>query len=622
MSTKDNLDCDVAIIGGGFGGVAAALSACDRGMSVIMTEPTAWIGGQVTSQAVSALDEHPYIETVGRTETYQDFRERVRRYYYGDRYDSLGLGERPGLNPGNGWVSRLCFEPAVGKVVLEDMVSEHVQTGRLRILVNHRPVRVSVVDGQIKEVACLGPDNKTAAIKAKIFLDASELGDLLPLAHIPYATGAEARDDTGEPDAAPDGPHPERVQSFTSCFLVEYRPGETHVIEKPLMYETWRDTQPFSLILRTRGGSLKRFFMFEGDLPFWTYRRVYDAQQFQSPLKPFDIALINWDSNDYYLESLIDREPQDQKRLLDECKDLSLSFLYWLQTEAPHDDDGGTGFPGLRLLTDALGTTDGLGMYPYIREGRRVLGLHRVVEQDIIAKGDGAARAVHVNDSVGVGWYPIDLHRCVGDGGVKVDLPASLPFQIPLGALLTGAVDNWIAAGKCISTTHLTNGCYRLHPIEWNVGEAAGVLAAFCVSRQVQPRQVREDRAQLRQYQDLLMQRGVPLMWSTDLPYGAPGFREIQCCLLQSGIENTGSRFTSLELAPDGPISGREASALFRAMLGEIPPTVLDEVSRLADFPVITTACGPLFDYLGAVLPAWDETPTLRQVCTFLINCL
>jgi len=51
------LHADCVIVGGGFGGVAAALSATDAGCRVIMTECYNWIGGQVTSQGLCALDE-------------------------------------------------------------------------------------------------------------------------------------------------------------------------------------------------------------------------------------------------------------------------------------------------------------------------------------------------------------------------------------------------------------------------------------------------------------------------------------------------------------------------------------------------------------------------------------
>ena len=84
--------------------------------------------------------------------------------------------------------------------------------------------------------------------------------------------------------------------------------------------------------------------------------------------------------------------------------------------------------------------------------------------------------------------YRIDLHPSTG-GDPYIDL-ACLPFQLPLGALVPERVENLLAAGKSIGTTHITNGAYRLHPVEWGAGEAAGHLAAFCSARRVPPRAV------------------------------------------------------------------------------------------------------------------------------------
>ena len=81
---------------------------------------------------------------------------------------------------------------------------------------------------------------------------------------------------------------------------------------------------------------------------------------------------------------------------------------------------------------------------------------------------------------------------------------ATYPFQIPLGALLPQRLDNVLAAGKCLGVTHITNGCYRLHPVEWNVGEAAGALAAFCLDRRTRPRAVGADPRLLADFQAAL----------------------------------------------------------------------------------------------------------------------
>jgi hypothetical protein len=184
---------------------------------------------------------------------------------------------------------------------------------------------------------------------------------------------------------------------------------------------------------------------------------------------------------------------QDRINALNAAKELSKSLLQWLQTEAPRPE-GGYGYPGLRLRPDLVGTTDGLAKSAYIRESRRIRAQFTVLEQHVgvDARRNLPApqnlRAEEFADSVGIGYYRIDLHPSTGGttnrgGRTYVDVP-SYRFQIPLGAFIQKPmkVKNLLPAAKNIGTTHITNGCYRLHPVEWNIGEAAGALAAYCVA--------------------------------------------------------------------------------------------------------------------------------------------
>lgn len=636
-------ECDIAIIGGGFGGVAAALAAAEAGCRVVMSEPTDWIGGQVTSQAVAPLDEHALMETFGGTRTYYHYRDGVRAWYCA-RYPAANLAPQP-LNPGNGWVSRLCYEPRAGLAVLQAMLVPYVQDGRVRLLLIHRPTGVKVQNGHIREVTLAGPQGEKAGVRAAYYLDASELGDLLPLAGVPYVSGAEAASDTGEPHAAVDGAHPDRVQSFTVSMVVEYCPGENHTIARPAGYEYLRKAQPFSLELPQPGGGSRRFPMFSGEQSFWAYRRLFDAAlltpgAFAHPShRKNDVALINWDGNDYYKENLIDRSPAQQARILREARRLSLSFLYWLQTEAPRDDGRGVGYPGLRLMPEGSGTTDGLAKAPYIRESRRILGLHRVLEQDMIPAPsvDGqnrGRRALHYSDTVGIGWYPIDLHRCAGDPpdalARREPFPPSLPFQIPLGALLTPAVDNLIASAKNIGTTHITSAAYRLQPVEWAIGEAAGALAAACVTGGVKPRAIWESPEALFAFQQSLLARGVPLLWTADVPLQDPDFKAVQTCLLRAAQRQDAlfppdsPRREHPEVLPDALLSRSEAIWLLERLPGAQGNDALQRLlERWRDAPL-----GPLSGQDWS-LACWaldlphpeGRYPSLREVSQRLVNC-
>jgi hypothetical protein len=507
------LECDIAIIGGSFGGVAAALAAAEAGAAVILTESTRWIGGQVTSQAVAPLDEHELIEDVSPTRGYTAFRQAVRREYQKQYNAPATMPDGKPLNPGNGWVSRLCFEPRVGLTVLLEMLAPYVENGRLRIFASTKPVACQGDPTHIQSVQ-VTRRGKPFTIRAAYTLDATDCGDLLPLAGVPYVTGAEAQEDTGEADASTDGPHPERIQSLTFCFLVEFCPGENHTIRKPRGYERFRDRQPYSLTLYNREGKAIPYRFFDGSpevpLPFWTYRRVFDAQLL-APGGRNDLVLINWHGNDYHWANPIDQPPARAAAILDEARRLSLGFLYWLQTEVPRDDGRGRGYPELRLAKEAVGTRSGLAMAPYVRESRRIRGLYRITAQDILAAANPGRDQAAFPDSVGIGWYAMDLHPAVGDS--KSMYAPTLPFQIPLGALIPVECGNLIAACKNINTTHLSNGAYRLQPVEWSIGEAAGSLAAYCVANHVHPQAVRADAAKLRAFQAYLQQRGVSISW-------------------------------------------------------------------------------------------------------------
>ena len=163
-----------------------------------------------------------------------------------------------------------------------------------------------------------------------------------------------------------------------------------------------------------------------------------------------------------------------------------------------------------------MGTQDGLAKHPNIRESRRIRAQFTVREQDVAA----ACRpermlAEPFEDSVGVGYYRIDLHPSTG-GDNYIDV-ACRPFQITLGAFVPIRVENLLPACKNLGTTHITNGCFRLHPVEWNIGEAAGALSAFCLQKKTVPRQVCERPALREEFQRLLDRREVERAWPDDL---------------------------------------------------------------------------------------------------------
>ena len=531
---RKELKADLVIIGGGLGGCAAAFSALSSGLRVIMTEETDWIGGQLTSQGVPP-DEHRWIESFGCTRTYRKFRNAIRDYYRRHYPLTDNARDLKNLNPGSGSVSRLCHEPRVALACLESLLAPFEVNGQLTLLVQTKPIAAELVSDNIRSVEVFNMGTGHSLIlNGSIFADATELGDLLPLANCEFVTGTEGKKQTGELHM-PDRVSPGNQQAFTMCFAVDHVVGAEHVIDKPKEYDFWSgyipDLMPawpgrlldFSYTHPSSGASKQLGFNPKGPhkigvINLWTYRRILAQSNFNPGSGLRDISLINWPQNDYFLGNLVGVSDAERNRHIDRSKQLSLSLLYWLQTEAPRDD-GGEGWPGLRLRKDVMGTNDGLAKYPYVRESRRIRAMTTIVEQDcgrenralVMGEKESQVQAKRYLDSVGIGHYQIDLHPSTG-GDNYIDF-AALPFELPLGALIPQRVSNLIASCKNIGTTHITNGCYRLHPIEWNIGEVAGYLAATAIANSVQPKAIWENGKLLSSFRDFLHKIGVETSW-------------------------------------------------------------------------------------------------------------
>ncbi len=532
-SRSRELKADVIIIGGGLGGCAAALASCRNGLSVIMTEETDWIGGQLSQQGVPP-DEHQWIETHGAPQSYREFRHRVREYYRLNYPLTETARGRDNLNPGNGSVSRLCHEPRVAVSVLTDMLSPYLSSGRLQLLIDYKAIGASVTGDDVRAIEVEHQySEERVVLSGKSFVDATECGDLLPLTGTAYVTGTESQQETTELHAPVKG-DPMNNQAFTVCFAMDYQPGVDNVQDKPAGYDFWRDyipemspswsgrlldltysdprtLKPKELGFDPTGKEL------DGLLNLWNYRRIIHKNNFLEGTYAGDVSIVNWPQNDFFPGNLIDVPEKEFKKNVASAKQLSHSLFYWLQTEAPRAD-GGAGWRGLRLRGDVMGTGDGMAKYPYIREARRIRAEFTVLEEHVGAEnrklvaGDVAGkRSAEFYDSVGVGYYHIDLHPS-SRGNNYIDFP-SLPFQIPLGALLPQRVNNLLPANKNIGTTHITNGCYRLHPVEWSIGEAVGCLIAFAGRKHVPLRAVREQKPLLEEFQREIERQGIETKW-------------------------------------------------------------------------------------------------------------
>lgn len=584
------IECDILIIGGSLGAVSAALCAAQSGpFRVCLVTPTQWLGGQMTSEGVSVPDEYPHIETTGASRSYRQFRNRVRAHYR----EAHGVTED---NVGDCWANAyFACEPLVAHRILREMLTE--QRANLQIFPFRVPTTAEMDDDGNTVLAIVtqprdSPLNGEDAIRfaCKLVLDGTATGDLLPLCRAEWIIGAEGRDETGEPNAPPTA-RPDWVQHITFPIVVERRPsGEKHVLPQPTEYAAHKARQKYSLV---EGGLRYRLFHQSDDVrdkegdrhdlpPLFEYRRIVAAANIgkQRRGREHDIALLNVGANDYGAnegETYPTGDALRDAQILQNARLASLGYLYYLQTEVPRDgEDGGSiGYPNLKPRPDIFAQAQddkfaGLSPEPYIRESRRILALGTVRQQDIVARAfdptdasektyRNGLRARLFSDSVGIGWYDVDIH---GEAGDTYIYPETRPFQIPLGALVPIRVTNLLACGKTLGVSRIAGAAYRVHPIEWHIGEAAGALATLCLHRNVSPRDIATNVGQTRDLQRLLLARGAPVFWWSDLPHRHAAFTAAQMLGVAGVLSGDAD---SLRFRPDDRTTRVEAQYLASA---------------------------------------------------------
>ena len=242
-------------------------------------------------------------------------------------------------------MSRLTHECRASVAVLNGFLAPYIGGGQLSLLFEHVPISADTHSNSVPELAVRDlRTGNTRTISARYFIDATELGDLLPLCQAEYVTGAEAQSPTGELHAGPTA-QPANSQSFTFCFAMEYLTGEDHTIDRPEDYQRWRDyvptlTPPWTgrllswTVCDPRSLAPRKAFFdpapsgpAQQGLNLWTYRRLADPSNFTPGAYKGGITLVNWPQNDYWLGDLITADPSQRAELILQAKNLSFSFL-------------------------------------------------------------------------------------------------------------------------------------------------------------------------------------------------------------------------------------------------------------------------------------------------------
>jgi hypothetical protein len=495
------MNLDLLIVGDSLGGCLAAHTATELDLSTLLITQHDWIGGQLTSQAVPP-DEHKLIEHGGCTRRYRAFRNAMHAHYRAQPGFRDDTRMTEGCNPGDGWVSRLCIEPAVAHRYLQTLL-QGVKQQRGRPTAVHR-------DG--RRISAVEIDGRR--IEARLVIDATETGDLLQLAQLPYRLGKESKAAFGEA-LAPEQADPLDQQPVTWVLALRRHAQPGPVIAKPKAYDFWRAhivphygfAQLSEFMPGSRIGEVAHLPLFADGptLDWWRYRRVVARHQWADARD--EVSLVNWAQNDYALEPLLDG-PLSEQQVGEAARELSLCLLHWLQTEA-----GGHGFRELQPAPDATGTPDGLAQAIYVRESRRLVGLATLTQNEL---STGALKPpMRDGKSVGIAWYNLDIHPTVKSGmGLNAK---GRPYVLPLGLFLSPDCDNLLPACKNLSVTHLANASTRVHPTEWAIGEAAAHIAATLLTSGCTPQHLHDDPEAVRALQQRLQADGIPTEWDEAL---------------------------------------------------------------------------------------------------------
>jgi hypothetical protein len=475
------LQTDVLIIGGGTGGIAAGLQSARMGVSTIIAEPTTWLGGMFSAAGVAAFDGNHQLPSG----IWAEFREQLYKVYGGANKVATG------------WVSNTLFEPHVADSILKVMAGA---TPQLKILYKYDFIKI-IKKGAVVKGAVFYNNITTATdtIFARQIIDATELGDVMADAGIPFDTGMEASSSTGENMNVPETN--DIIQDMTyAAILKDYGTQYGHLVSKPAEY----DSMEFD-------GCCKEFC----HNPVKAATAVSARQMLDYGKLPHDKYLINWPNggNDIYL-NIIAMNALQRKEALKKAKAKTMRFIYFLQHQL--------GFTQLGLADDEFATDDQLPLIPYHREGRRLKGLVRFNIQHI--SDPFSQSAALYRTGISVGDYPVDHHHQQNPAAPQnlgfYPVPS---FNVPLGALIPQNYQGIIIAEKGISVSNIVNGTTRLQPCVLLTGQAAGVLAALCIKQKKQSAQI-----SVREVQKELLKSKAYIMPYYDVKPTHPYFTAIQ----------------------------------------------------------------------------------------------
>lgn len=474
------IETDVLVIGGTTSGICAGIQSARLGVKTMIVESGPWLGGMLTSAGVSAFDGNNRLPAG----IFGEFRNHLEKHYGGK--NKLATG----------WVSNTLFEPHIGDSIFKSMASQEKQ---LAIKYHHEFIKAITKNGVINGIVFLDKVNQIQLfVKAKRYIDATELGDVIASANIPYDLGMESDAITKE-GVNPNGSN-EFIQDITYVAILKDYGTPQPLIDRPNNYDS----------LEFDGSSTNFYKDSTRRKPTIDAIKMLQYGRLQN-----NKFMINWPiyGNDIYL-NVVEKTPAQRVEILEAAKQQTLRFVYFIQKEL--------GFRNIALADDEFPTRDKLAIYPYYRESRRVKGATRMVVQHITKPF--ATNEPLYRTGIAVGDYPIDHHHKKNKSAPQnlefVPVPS---FNIPLSVLIPNNNDELIVAEKSISVSNIVNGTTRLQPCVMQIGQAAGMLAAQSVLDNVVPKHI-----SVRKIQDNLLNAQGYIMPYVDVAQNSVYFKAVQ----------------------------------------------------------------------------------------------
>lgn len=532
-------ECDVVIVGGTLGGVAAANHAMRAGAQTCLIEVTPWLGGQVSSQGVSAIDESRSMRQMQNfSESWREFKRLIREQPV--RLPGwTGMSDRRFIYETNScWVGSLCFLPRAGANATEQLLRVALEASPQSRWSTSTAFKGAAFDTSGRNITAVyavqrTPKNDNYLPRGRLsqelydwyawssnelydkkpirlqpppgqrmmVIDATDTGEFIAWAQVPFRVGSDGKDLLNEPNA-PIQSNPACTQAFTYPFVMatlDDRGGSKQALSR---LETSLPKDEHRNMFGMEG-----FPMFNNSSLF-NYRRIisrYTGEGMVTRTTPGELSMINWtEGNDWNLmddplvmtQDVLADTGQYQNwmgglsiQALKNGENHALLFAEWLIDHQATDELPLTFLYG----PDApMWTQSGLSMVPYIREGRRIIGRpaydqeqFMMTERDLRVDIDGGREFDPT--AIALTHYDIDIHGCRWRNWApsfeatraSVNERLARPLQIPLEALVPVGVDNLLIGGKSIAGSHIVNAMTRVHYGEWSVGAAAGATAGW-----------------------------------------------------------------------------------------------------------------------------------------------